>query len=172
MNAKHMLLAGTALLLTISPGALQAQDDDMDAIKSQIDRYGELEDAMDMPGQAKLMSADRVWIGQAAGRRTDQAVNMKIQQAQYEQLKKRVRGIQTFTDDRDRLIRYFGGGTVAVVSFYRYTATILPANTAADVVEEFEPPAPSVATLVLEKRGGDWKIVHTHFSDLGAPADD
>ena len=171
MNAKHLLLAGAALLLAVSPGALQAQDDDVDAIQRLIDRYGELEDAMDMAGQAKLMSADRVWIGQAVGRITDQAVNMKIQQAQYEQLKKTVRGIQTFTDDRDRLIKFYGGGVVAVASFYRYTTTVFPANTDPDVAEGLGL-APAVATLVLEKRGSDWKIVHTHFSDLGAPADD
>jgi hypothetical protein len=92
---------------------------DSEAINRLIDRYGALEDAKDMTAQAQLMAPDRVWIGQGAGRRTDQATNMRIQQAGMEVTKKLVPGIQTFTEDRDRLVRFYGNGTVAVASFYR-----------------------------------------------------
>ena len=155
------------LAMSVLPAIVSAQGQpDVDAINRLIDQYGAFEDAMDMPGQAGLMSADRVWIGQGAGRNTDQASNMRIQQAQYDQLKKTVRGIQTFTEDRDRLIKFYGDGAVAVASFYRYTTAILPASATPD---GYSTPPPAVATLVLEKRDGEWKIVHTHFSNL-APA--
>ena len=41
------------------PASAQRQGD-VDAINRLVDRYGALEDAMDMNGQAQLMSADRV----------------------------------------------------------------------------------------------------------------
>jgi len=155
-------------VLVPSPAATQRQGD-VDAINRLIDRYGALEDAMDMNAQAQLMSLDRIFIVQAAGRRTDQATNMRIQQAGLDQLKKRLPGIQTFTEDRDRLIKLYANGSVAVASFYRYTTTILPPTTPPEVAKEFGPGAAAI-TLVLEKRDGDWKIVHTHVSDLGPPA--
>ncbi len=148
------------LAISVLPLIASAQQADVDAINSLIDRYGATEDAMDMAAQAQLMSADRVWLAQGTGRRIDQATNMKIQQAAYDQLKKSTRGIKTFTEDRDRLIKFYGDGSVAVASFYRYTTS---------VPDGFAPP-PGAGTLVLEKRNGEWKIVHTHFSNLAAPA--
>jgi hypothetical protein len=109
-------------------------------------------------------------IAQGAGRRTDQAANMRIQQAAYDALKRTVPGIATFTENRDRLIKFYGSGMVAIASFFRYTTIILPANVSSEVAKTFAGPVPPGAiTLVLEKRDGDWKIVHTHNSDLGAP---
>jgi len=121
-----------------------------------------------MGAQAELMSPDRVWI--AAGRRTDQAKNMLIQQAAFDELKKLVPGIRAFTEDRDRLIRFHGNGSVAVASFYRYRTMILPFDAPREVVESFAPAQPTAVTLVLEKRGGEWKIVHTHISPLFSDA--
>ena len=159
-----------ALAVLMPAPALAQRPGDVDAINRLIDKYGALEDAMDMNAQAQLMSADRVWVGQGVGRRTDQPTNMRIQQAVFDQFKKRLPGVQTFTEDRDRLVRFYGGGSVAVASFFRYTTTILPPATPPDVAKEF-PPVPAVAiTLVLERRDGDWKIVHTHVSELGPPA--
>ena len=123
-------------MLLPSPAATQRQGD-VDAINRLIDRYGALEDAMDMNAQAQMMSADRVFIVQAAGRRTDQTTNMRIQQATLDQIKKRLPGVQTFTEDRDRLIKLYANGSVAVASFYRYTTTILPPTTPPEVAKEF-----------------------------------
>jgi len=155
----------------LMPALASAQrQGDAEAINRLIDRYGALEDAMDMNGQAQLMSTERVWIAQGAGRRTDQATNMRVQQAAFDQLKKRLPGVQTFTEDRDRLVKFYGNGSVAVASFFRYTTMILPPTTTPEVAKEFGP-VPAVAiTLVLEKRDADWKIVHTHVSELGPPA--
>lgn len=161
-------VASSTSLLIPAPASAQRQAD-IDAINRLIDRYGALEDSMDMRAQAQLMSADRVWIGIGAGRRTDQAMNMRIQQAAFDQLRKRIPGIQTFTDDRDRLIKLYGNGSVAVASFYRHTATVLPAAAPPDIVEQFSPLPPVAFTLMLEKRDGDWKIVHTHVSSLAPP---
>ncbi len=61
------------------------------------------------------------------------------QQAAFDQLKKRLPGVQTFTEDRDRLIRFYGNGSVAVASFFRYTTTILPPMTPPEVAKEFGP---------------------------------
>jgi ketosteroid isomerase-like protein len=160
-----LLLAGSIVFPTLATAQRQS---DIDAINRLIDQYGELEDKMDMNGQAKLMTSDRVWVAQGAGRRTDQAANMRIQQAGFDALKKQVPGVETFTEDRDRLIRFHGNGQVAVATFYRYTTMVLPPNTPAEVAKANAPLPPSAATLVVEKRDGGWKIVHTHFSDLAA----
>jgi len=149
-----------------APTAAQGQAD-IDAINQLIDRYGALEDAMDMTAQGQLMAPDRVWIGQGAGRRTDQAANMRIQQAGFDQMKAMFPGIRTFTEDRDRLIKFHGNGSVAVASFYRYMTTILPPDTPYEFAASFVPPSASAFTLVLEKGDGGWKIVHSHASDLG-----
>ena len=144
---------------------------DVDAINRLIDQYGQTEDAGDMMAQAKLMSPDRVWIGPApAGRETDQAMNMRAQQAQYDVQKKLVPGLQWFTEARDRLVKVYGNGAVAVASFYWYRQPVIPAGTTRDVAQGIEAAAnPVVITLVLEKQGGEWKIVHTHVSYLVPP---
>ena len=56
-------------------------------------------------------------------------------------------------------------GTWACPSLLRATACRFRG---ADVAKEFGPGAVAI-TLVLEQRNGDWKIVHTHASDLGPP---
>jgi len=159
-----------ALIILVPRPASAQRQGDVEAINRLIDRYGALEDSMAMNTQAQLMSADRVWIAQGAGRRTDQATNMRVQQAAIDQLKKKAPGLQSFTEDRDRLIRFYGNGSVAVASFYRYSTFILPAATPPDVAKDIVADRPSAYTLVLEKRDGDWKIVHTHVSGLGPPA--
>jgi hypothetical protein len=159
-------------LIAGAVGPLPAQGrPDLDAIHRLIDQYGQTEDAGDMMAQAKLMSADRVWIGQApAGRQTDQAMNMRAQQAQYDVQKKLVPGLQWFTQARDRLVKFYGNAAVAVASFYWYREPVIPGGTARDVAQGIEAAATPVAiTLVLEKQGGEWKIVHTHVSYLVPP---
>ncbi len=139
---------------------------DQDAINRIIDQYSALEDAGDMAAQAQLMTADRVWIAQWAGRMTNQDMNMRRQQAGFDARKEYLPGIQWFTDARDRLIKFYGNGSVAVASFYWYRIFVLPGNTPPEIAATFAPLNPAVITLVLEKQGGDWKIVHTHNSEL------
>jgi hypothetical protein len=156
----------TCLALLASPSQAQQQVE-IDAINRFLDRFAELEDAMDEIAQTELMSKDRVWIRQGVGRRTNQALNTKIQQAQMDALKQAIPEIQFFTDYRDRLIRLYGDGTVAIASLYSYTTAILPPDAPSDLAANLGSIPPQVFTLVLEKRGGDWKVVHVHISDLG-----
>ncbi|PYP37342.1 MAG: hypothetical protein DMD46_05875 [Gemmatimonadetes bacterium] len=147
-----------------SVSALTAQNRaDVDAVNKVIDQYGQTEDAGDMVAQAKLMAPDRVWVGTApAGRQTDQAMNMRAQQAQYDVQKKLVPGLQWFTQARDRLVKFYGNGAVAVASFYWYREPVIPAGTSREIAQGIEAAATPVAiTLVLEKQGGEWKMVHT-----------
>ena len=149
--------------------ALAQGSGDEDAINQLIDQYSQLEDAADMTAQAALITADRVWIAQALGRMTNQAMNMRIQQAGFDVQNEILPGVQWFTDARDRLIRFYGRGDVAVASFYWYVTVVLPANATDEQVRNAVRPQPAVLTMVLEKQGGDWKIVHTHNSALGPP---
>ena len=158
-------LAGSVFALTAQNRA------DVDAVNKVIDQYGQTEDAGDMVAQAKLMAPDRVWVGTApAGRQTDQAMNMRAQQAQYDVQKKLVTGLQWFTQARDRLVKFYGNGAVAVASFYWYREPVIPAGTSREIAQGIEAAATPVAiTLVLEKQGGEWKMVHTHVSYLIPP---
>src|SRR5438046_10022219 len=109
LNMRKVLPFVCALGMLVPSAAATQRQGELDAINRLIDRYGALEDAMDMNAQAQLMSADRVWIAQGVGRRTDQATNMRIQQAVFDQLKKRLPGVQTFTEARDRIVKFYGG---------------------------------------------------------------
>jgi hypothetical protein len=149
--------------------ALAQGSGDEDAINRFIDQYSQLEDAVDMTAQATLMTADRIWIAEGLGRITNQAQNMQIQQAGFDVQNEILPGVQWFTDARDRIIRFYGRGDVAVASFYWYRTFVLPANAPDDLVQYAAQSEPSVITMVLEKQGGDWKIVHTHNSALGPP---
>ena len=96
-------------------------------------------------------------------------MNMEIQQAGFDEARKWAPGVKWFTDARDRLIKFYGNGSVAVSSFYWYTSYILPADMPQEKRDQFGPLRPAAITLVLEKKGGNWKIVHTHTSPLGFP---
>lgn len=142
---------------------------DTEAIRELIDKYGATEDAGDMVAQAKLMTADRVWIGRAgAGRMTNQAMNMELQQSQYDSWKVFLPGVKWYTDARDRLINFYGDGKVAVASFYWYRTFVLPGDAPLEKAKLFSPQPPVVITLVLEKKRA-WKIVHSHSSTLDPP---
>lgn len=162
------VLIAVATLLLPNPAFAQRPSDTA-AINRLIDQYGATEDAMDMAAQARLMSADRVWIATGAGRRTDQTTNMRIQQAGFDAFKKQMPGVQTFTEDRDRLIKFYANGAIAIASFYRYTTVIVPPNTPPEAARDAANAPPASITLVLERRDGDWKIVHTHVSPLAVP---
>lgn len=157
------------ILLPVVGGSAQSQTD-IDAVHRLLDQYAELEEAMDMPSQARLISENRVWVSQGFGRRTDQAKNMRIQEAQMALLQETMPGIRWFVEDRDRLVRFHGDGSVAIASFFRYSTYLIPPGTPPEVSEGLDQVPASAVTVVMEKVGGEWKIVHTHFSDLGPPA--
>ena len=161
-NLKTILLF--IILSTISFG----NETDLDAINKLIDNYSKTEDEGKLLEQAKMMSKDRVWIGNnGAGRITDQSLNMIMQQSQVDAVMKSISGIKWFTDTRDRLIKFYGDGKVAVASFYWYRTFVLPPITNSEKRNMMKKqPDPVAISLVLEKKKGDWKIVDTHTSLL------
>jgi hypothetical protein len=162
-----VLLCAAFLLVPCFPRASHAQREaDLTAINRLIDQYGQMEDAGDMMAQAKLMTADRVWIADA-GRRTDQEMNMRLQQAQIEEGKKFAPGTKWFTEARDRLIKFYGKGTVAVASFYWYRTRALAGDLPVEKAQLLggQPP-PLAITHVLVKEGSEWKIAHTHTTTM------
>jgi ketosteroid isomerase-like protein len=62
-------------------------------------------------------------------------------------------------DMKDLAIHVFGGVAIATFNGH-YTGSIHGSPVALD----------QQSTMVFVKAGGDWKIVHEHFSPLGAPA--
>jgi len=158
---------GVLLLMVTFPGIGFGQDSaETVAINRLIDEYVRLEDARDMSSQSKLMTPDRVWIGAGTGRRSNQAMNMQLQQAGFDARGSLEPGVVTFTEARDRQIRVYGGGTAAVASFYWYQMIIPGPDTPPAVAATLTAPTPLVFTIVLVKEGGDWKIAHTHNSRL------
>jgi|TARA_B100001750_G_scaffold7036_1_gene5568 hypothetical protein len=158
----------TILLFIILSAISFGNETDLDAINKLIDNYSKTEDEGKLLEQAKMMSKDRVWIGNnGAGRITDQSLNMIMQQSQVDAVMKSISGIKWFTDTRDRLIKFYGDGKVAVASFYWHRTFVLPPNTNSEKRNMMKKqPDPVAISLVLEKKKGVWKIVHTHTSLL------
>ncbi|SRR6266496_623690 len=169
----YFLLAAsltTLAIVRITQGSVDPaaqRNADLDAINHLLEAYRASEDAGDMTAQGKLMAPDRVWVSQfASGRRIDNVENMRIQQAEADRRKKAIPGLQQFSEDREKLIRFYGDGKVAVASFYRYSTRVFPPGTSEDLKKEYAA-GKELISLVLEKRGSDWIIVHTHVSDIG-----
>jgi hypothetical protein len=162
----------TTFLLVLAlafPLASLASDrqSELDTVNKLIDEYGAYQANSDAIGMSKLMATDRVCLSQHfGGRRTDNVLNMKIQQAQLDQQQKEAPGIRDFVEDRERVIRFLGDGKVAAVSFFRYITRVFPAGTSAEMMKKYAADPPLAISLVLEKRGDRWIIVHTHASDL------
>ena len=163
----HNVLS-VCLVLSLMTSANGQSNADQDAINALIDKYGQTEDAGTLLKQAEMMSADRVWIGaNGAGRITNQAMNMKMQQTQVDAATKMIQGVEWFTDARDRLIKLYGDGSFAVASFYWHRTFVLPPRLNAEQRKAMgKQPDPVAISHVLEKKGGDWRIVHTHVSSL------
>ena len=169
MRSAMPTILAFAIAACVPCTAMAQGSGDEDAINRLIDQYSQLEDATDMTAQAAMMTADRIWIAQGLGRITNQAQNMQIQQAGFDVRNEILPGVQWFTDARDRVIRFYGRGDVAVASFYWYRTFVLPADATDEQMQNAVQPQPAVITMVLEKQGGDWTIVHTHNSALGPP---
>ncbi len=162
----HFLTVLSFVCSTFSMGFSQSAD--LMAINELINRYAAFEDDGDMMSQASLMTPDRVWIG-TVGRITDQEKNMKMQQLRIDANKKVIPDVWWFTDARDRLINFYGDGTVAVASFYWYRTSVLPTDLPPEKAELFKPLPPFVMTQVIIKENDQWKIAHTHSSPLVVP---
>lgn len=169
MRSLVLKILTLTIAVVIPCTALAQGSGDEDAINRVIDQIFELEVARDLTAQAELMAADRIWISQGAGRKTDQTMNMRYQQAVLDLQEETAPGTKWFYEVRDRIIRLYGDGNVAVASFYLYVPFVLPADAPTDVVQNSTQFQPFVCTWVFEKLQGEWKMVHTHTSDLGPP---
>ena len=145
------------LILILCP---LGQADDREDIDALVQEFSRLEAAQDVMTQAKLMTPDRLYVS-GPGRRTNQALNMEIQQAGWDQFKKRFPNAKVFYDARDLIVRVYGGDA-AIASFYWYGNIVLS--------PEAEGPDPqlsaTIVTLFLVKEGGAWKIAASHNSLL------
>lgn len=165
-----------SLILMLVPGGVIAQKNKQDfekertAINILIDEYNRTEDILDFEAQAKLMTDDRIFVGPAGeGRTLDQKGHMAHQHRWSFIIKEEVPGIEWWTDARDRVIRFYCNGGMAIASYYLVRWVTLPANTPPEVIERYPDPDQYSVTLVLEKIDGAWKIVHTHTSLLHYP---
>jgi hypothetical protein len=158
------------LLLTFTLFTMTGQthdSNDIALIKQLLESYRYTEDAGDLISQGKLMASDRVWLSQfASGRRFDNGENIRIQLAQLERRRSLIPGLLQFSEDREPLIKFYSSGNVAIASFYRYVTRVFPPATASDVMKEYKA-TNEMLTVVMEKRSGDWLIVHTHISAIG-----
>lgn len=165
MKPNFKLLAASMVFSLCSIAVFAQNNADVEAINAVIDKYCETESANDMNAQAALMSDDRIWIGGGGqGRVTDQKKNMEMQQMNWEEGEKFLPGVKWNFDARDRIIRTYGDGSTAVASFYWYSSYVLPGDAPMEKAKLFGANEPSIITLVLEKTGDNWKIVHTHVS--------
>lgn len=156
---RRMLL--TMLLLIVGAGLAQAGDkEDIEAV---INEYNRLDEVGDMMAQAKLMTADRLYVF-PGGRYTSQANqtwNMKMQQEGADRAKKLDPGSKSFITAVDPIIRVYG--TAAVANYIRYTV-IMPSTG-----QTAPQTPPIIITLVLVKEAGAWKIALSHFSSVYPP---
>jgi ketosteroid isomerase-like protein len=165
----HRVLCPLLILLAAAPAfsadrPSTAQSADIEAIQTILKEYRRTQDAGDLMGQGNLMTPDRVWINQSGTRRTDNVENMKYQQAAADAEKKRVPGIVNVTMDQDVLVKFYGEGRVAIVSFYRVAQRFYPPGTSKELMDEYGRGGRETGTVVLEKQSDGWKIVHTHWS--------
>lgn len=164
----HAFLTVTVATLVLAlahPAAAQQKKSDIEEIEALVADYTRFEDAGDMLAQAKLMVADRWWHG-IGGRRTDNALYMKVQDEGMAASRKRYPGLHTIRETRDLMVRLVTP-TVAVSSFTWFANRIIPPDLPPDKVTALGPaPVPAVYSLVWVKQADGWKIVSTHTSPL------
>jgi ketosteroid isomerase-like protein len=161
MYVKTLVLVG--LVFSMLGGVAVA--DDKDDIMALIDDYCRLQGTGDLMGQANMMTADRIFI-LGGVRETNQAANMKQQQAAQDTTKKLDPERVTIVTATDPIVRVYGDAAVA--SFYWHFQNVF----GADFIKMTAPNVPSgsfsyIVTQVFVKEGGTWKIDYTHLSSYG-----
>jgi hypothetical protein len=129
--------------------------DDADDVMAVVNQWAALEG--DLAEQAKLIRSDRVQIA-GNGRQSDQAGNLKVQQANFN-ARARVAGGEPEMIVRLEAPQVAVYGDTAVVSFVRLF-NVYPHN------QDPLPGNRAWFTMVLVKEGGDWGIAHSHVSGI------
>ncbi len=157
---RHFRVVASAFLVAAlaSPIASAADADDVRAV---IDTYLATE-TVDLAKQASLMTDDRTFIAGGV-RQSDNVANMKNQMAGAKLGRELDPDATVIVTGEDVKIRVMGDAAVA--SFYRYWNVIPGADAVREGRDGGGPPNMAV-TLVFEKMGRDWKIVHTHQSNM------
>jgi uncharacterized protein (TIGR02246 family) len=139
-----------------------ASADDADDVRAVVDQY--LATEGDLGSQAKLMTDDRSFI--AGGfRQTNNVRNMENQMAAARRNYRLDPNTRLSVTGEDIIVRVIGDDA-AVASLYRFWTVLASADSVREGRNPQGPPNDAV-TLVLEKMGRDWKIVHTHQSPIG-----
>lgn len=142
----------------ISPIALAA---DVDDVRAVVNEY--LATEGDLERQAGLMTDDRSFI--AGGlRQTDNITNMRNQIANAKRNQELDPDSRLSVVGEDIIVRMLGD-EAAVASFYRFWTVLVSADSIRAGRNPQGPPNDAV-TLVLQKMGNDWKIVHTHQTPI------
>ncbi len=138
-----------------------ASADDADDVRAVIDTYLATE-TVDLAKQASLMTDDRTFIAGGV-RQTDNVANMKNQMAGAKLGRALDPDATVIVTGEDVKIRVMGDAAIA--SFYRYW-NVIPGAAAVREGRDGGGPPNMAVTLVFEKMGRDWKIVHTHQSNM------
>jgi ketosteroid isomerase-like protein len=149
-----MILIGTLLIVPISFA------DDTDDIRALLDEYVRTEN--DLESQAKMMTDDRTYIIGGA-RFTDNVANMKGQIAGQNLGRELDPDGMMIVTIEDPIIRI--NGDTAITTFYRHW-TFIPGADAVRAGHAGNSPPSQVTTVIFERIGRDWKIVHTHISPM------
>jgi hypothetical protein len=156
-------LAAVVIVLSAAiPVGAQPAKGDREQLEALVHEFTRLEDAGDMQAQAKLMAPDRWWHG-AGGRRTDNAIWMKVQEEGIAANRLRFPGVKIMREARDLQIRIVAP-TVAVASFTWFANRVVPADLPADKRQALGPLIPVVLSQVWVKGADGWKMVNAHQS--------
>lgn len=159
------LVAVGTLLTVAMPAAAQAAKTPEQEIEALVMEFTRYEDSGDMMAQSRLIAPDRWWHG-IGGRRTDNALWMKVQQEGFEASQKRYPGVRYMREVRDLRIRMVAP-TVAVSSFVWFVNRVIPPDLPADKVQALGLVAvPLSNSLVWVRQADGWKIVNSHNSPL------
>jgi len=162
---RRLWILPVALALASPVPAEPSQEQAKKELRVLVQEYTILEDAMDMEAQSKLMAEDRIWHG-IGGRRTDNALWMKVQQESLDSFKEMFPNVKFYREVRDLHIRLVGD-KAAVTSFTWAANRILPGDLSPEKVKLLGPdPVPIVLSLVWQKQKDGWKIVNSHVSPL------
>ncbi len=160
MTSRRFGVLASAFLVAALASPI-ASADDADDVRAVVDMYLTTE-SVDLEKQASLMTDDRVYII-GGTRQTDNVANMRGQIAGAKlgkELDPHATVIVTAEEVKIRVM-----GSAAVASFYRYWNVVPGADAVREGRDGGGPPNMAV-TLVFEKMGRDWKIVHTHQSNM------
>jgi Domain of unknown function (DUF4440) len=155
-------VAIAAVLCVAVPAEARQGRSDRDELQALVMEFTRLEDAGDMQAQSKITAPDRWWHG-PGGRRTDNAMWMKVQEDNIAATRVRFPGLKTTREVRDLQIRLIGT-TAAVTSFTWFFNRVVPGDMTSERRAALGPLVPVTVSHVWSKGADGWKIVSTHQS--------